>query len=338
MNFHINNVYIHEIALHPEHDSEDFRPPFYVTATSNKVKVPLGPAYVNAITECVNSAQTVIKVFLSMHIETLRSLPALLYVRVIYSSIILIKLDVSASSSDSEIGKILDRESLMTRAYIEKALVQMKRVAGTENRYILSAKFCMILGKLVLWYRQVMQPDTTQGRAQPLAPFKNFSSPYKPDEIPSDPQAFPVPKASFPQPDSMVNAMAAPPMPHPGAAFTIFSSFSGAPQYPTPHQSPFSAPVKSAAQTSAQGIPDLSASYDARTPQSTDYSSPELMDQSDPQLPVPMDVDPCMFDQLQGIDPFTYSQQPNDWMFEGMEYSNIENVPDFDWLSIPEPQ
>ncbi len=44
-----------------------------------------------------------------------------------------------------------------------------------------------------------------------------------------------------------------------------------------------------------------------------------------------------MFNQLQGADPFTYNRDPNDWMFEGLDYSNMENVADFDWLSIPEP-
>ena len=338
MNFHVNNIYIHEVALHPEHDPEDFRPPFFVTATSNKVKTSLGPAYVNAINKCITSAQTVIKIFLGMNVETLRAVPAMLYVRIIYSSIILIKLDVSAKSADSEIGKLLDRDSLMTRVYIEKTLAQMKRVAGTENKYILAAKFCMIFGKLVLWYRQIMQSDANEVRPQPFAPFKEFSSPYMPDEILSDPQHFPTTKASTPLPDSMASAMAAPPMPHPGTAFASFSSFSGAPQYPTPGHSPFPALANSANTTSTERIPGLSAPYNARTPQSIDHSSPELADQSDLQFSVPMEIDPSMFDQLQGADPSTYNQVPNNWMFEGMDYSNLENVPDFDWLSIPEPQ
>ena len=57
------------------------------------------------------------------------------------------------------------------------------------------------------------------------------------------------------------------------------------------------------------------------------------------QYAIPMDVDPSMFNQLQDVTPFTtYNQDPNDWLLEGMDYSNMVNVPDFDWDSIPGPQ
>ena len=336
INFHVNNIYVHEIALHPEHDSEDFRPPFFITATNPKVKISLGPAYVHAITECVTSAQTVIKVFLGMHVETIRALPALLYVRIIYSSIILIKLDVSANSPDSEIGKVLDRDSLLTRAYIEKTLVQVKRVAGNDNKNILAAKFCMILGKLVLWHRQIMQLGANKEQQPSLVPIKSFPTPYKPDQIPSDPIHFQGQETGLTFPGSMAKAMAAPSMPHPDSSFT--SSFLYAPQYPTPGHSPFSAPAVPPAITTAPEIPNLSATYNEGTPQSTDYSSPEIMDQPGQQYTLPMDIDPSMFNQLQGADPFTYDQDSNEWMFEGMDYASMANVPDFDWDSIPGPQ
>ena len=248
----------------------------------------------------------------------------------------LIKLDVSANTPDSEIGKILDRDSLLTRAYIEKALVQMKRVAGNENRNILSAKFCMILGKLVVWYRQIMQPGAiTDQQAESLRPINAFGTQYKPEEIPSDP------RHSGPGfvPESTIKAMAVNSMPNSAATFTSFSSFSGAPRYPTPGHSPF--PSSFMATTNGPEMQTMSthAPVNHGTPNSAaDYSSPELMDQSGPRFDFSMDVEPSMFDQLQDADPFTYNQDPNEWMFEGMDYSNMPNVPDFDWNSIPGPQ
>ena len=289
----------------------------------------------------MTSAQAVIKTFIGMQINTLRSLPALLYMRICYSCIVLIKLDISAASADSEIGKILDRDTLLTRAYIEKALVQMKRLAGTENKHVLSAKFCLLLGKLIIWYRQIVQQHDaqTQDITTSYAPSKDLRPMDPPGGWISQAQHPQASQLNLPPADSMVKAMAAPPMPQPGVAFTSLSSFSGAPQYPTTlGDSPLSDPAKpAAAATFSAEMPDLSATHGGSTPQSSDYSSPETTEQQGPQLSVPMEVDPSMFDQLQGADPFTYNRDPNDWMFEGLDYSNMENVADFDWLSIPEP-
>ena len=287
----------------------------------------------------MTSAQAVIKTFLGMPVQTLRSLPALLYMRICYSCIILIKLDVSAVSPGSEIGKILDRNTLRTRAYIEKALVQMRGLAGAENKHVLSAKFTLLLGKLVLWYRQIIQQHDAPPQSQPSS-FTSFkgAGALKPSDALAAPTQNSHPDQSNILPaDSMLKAMAAPPMPQPGVSFTSFSSFSGAPHYPTPGRSPSSNLAKPATSTTiSPDLPDLSATHNANTPQSSDYSSPEMMEQSSSQLSVPMEVDPSMFNQLQGADPFTYNQDPNDWMFEGLDYSNMDNVADFDWLSIPE--
>ena len=287
----------------------------------------------------MTSAQAVIKTFLGMPVQTLRSLPALLYMRICYSCIILIKLDVSAVSPGSEIGKILDRNILLTRAYIEKALVQMKRLAGTDNKHVLSAKFCLLLGKLVLWYRRIIQQHDAppQSRPSSFTPFKDTGSLNPSDGLIAPTQDPHASQSNILPADSMLKAMAAPPMPQPGVSFTSFSSFSGAPRYPTPGRSPASDLAKPAPSTTiSPDIPDLSATHNENTPQSSDYSSPEMAEQSGPQLSVPMEVDPSMFNQLQGADPFTYNRDPNDWMFEELDYSNMENVADFDWLSIPE--
>lgn len=295
-----------------------------------------------------------------MPLEIIRALPALLYVRIIYSSIVLIKLDVSANSPDSGIGKIVDRNSLMAQAYIENLLVHMKRVANDDHRHLIATKFCIILGKLVRWYRQIMHPGARQEPQTSLSPAQDFGDSSKSDQDLSDFSKSQQPESTLTSPGSMLNAMAAAPMPHPDRSFMMLSSFSGAPQYSNLDYSPYgpnsvafpttpstAAPAAAAPRltTTTAMDPDMPhppslASNDNATPQSAaDYSSPEMVEQfSQQQYTIPMDVDPSMFNQLQGADPFLYSQDPNAWILEGMDYSNLGSVPDFDWESIPGPQ
>lgn len=67
--YHANNIYLHEIALHPDHDAEDFKPPFSV-AMNDSLKHPhtgaLTPPYINAIIQCLSSSDALIETFLNM--------------------------------------------------------------------------------------------------------------------------------------------------------------------------------------------------------------------------------------------------------------------------------
>ena len=67
--YHANNIYLHEIALHPDHDAEDFRPPFSVAVNksmSNPAVGILTPPYVNAIIQCISSSDALLETFLGM--------------------------------------------------------------------------------------------------------------------------------------------------------------------------------------------------------------------------------------------------------------------------------
>ena len=357
-NFHVNNMYIHEIGMHPEHDSDDFRPPFFVTAAAQKPRSKLGIAYVNAIMACVSSAQSVLKIFCRLKSEDIRALPAFLYARILYSAIVLIKLDVSIDAPQSEIGKMVDRESLMTKPYVEKTLVQMKRVAGNDNKCILGAKFYTILGKLVMWFRSVSNGPHMNREAFTFDPTNPMQSANSKQEITLDPQA-----SMSMLNDPIAQAVAAAPIPQ--REPMVFSLFNGFPQAPAPAPSATNSdqgssvlsdttqkpssnvnnmaasnPVTSSASNSTSTFtpPNSQAAQSHGTP-ATDYSSPEMMDASsfsnNSRIPYefPMEVDPSFFRALEGVvDPFTYNQDPNDWFFDGMDYeAALEGVEGVDW-------
>lgn len=154
MSFHVNNIYLHEMALHPDHNAEDFRPPFLVTTTTRaKDGKSISPAYLDAIMICLSSTHALLAAFLKTSIEILRVVPIVTYVRMAYGAVVLTKLHFSAISPASEIGKFLDHNSLQVSQYLNRLVIHLTAVVGVEKNRMAS-KFLMILVKLKAWYGQ----------------------------------------------------------------------------------------------------------------------------------------------------------------------------------------
>ena len=338
MNYYVNNMYIHEIALHPEHDAEDFRPPFFISAEDPKTQPKLCVAFINGVMTCVSSAQMLLKVFNKMSPEDIRSFPAFLYARLLYGCIVLIKLDVSIDSPTSQIGKIVERDSLMASYHVEKTLIQLRKVAGVDSKCIMGAKFYMILSKLVNWYRSLPQggpktfcQDVAMATSVTSATLSSGVNPgVGPQKMAAQTEAK---ESALPTSETTVQREAG--FSYAAGPSQDFSKIPSKPaaetagpentkSSPSPHQSSGAEATSSQAGNS-QGTP------------ATDYSSPDMIDTSSAaRLPYefPMEVDTSMFNQLEGVDPFNYNQDPNDWMFDGMDYSALENVEGLDWSGV----
>lgn len=171
MSFHVNNVYLHEMALYPDHNVEDFRPPFLVTTTTHcRDNTNISPAYLDAIVICLSSTHALLTVFLTTSVEVLRVVPVVTYVRMAYGAVVLAKLHFSAISPNSEIGKVLDHDSLQVSQYLNRLVIHLVAVVGTEKHRVAS-KFLMILIKLKAWYGQhKMQSHSTMNRHEQLEP------------------------------------------------------------------------------------------------------------------------------------------------------------------------
>ncbi|KAL9097948.1 MAG: hypothetical protein Q9163_006295 [Psora crenata] len=362
INFHVNNVYIHEIGLHPDHDPDDFRPPYYIAKElSSKIPAVMNPAYVHAIMECVSSAQRILTIFLCMNIIEIRALPALLYVRVTYSCIVLIKLEISSSAPGSELGRVLDRDSLDIASRLDKVLKHQMAVVGSEGRNILAAKFLLIFKRLISWYNQYrtqgfsggefpegLEPGLAINPENQLVVTSNQLIPSKLVQrgVPKD-YTIPVfgnrptnaPQA-FPQ-TMYVRARAPAPAPAPpGQRFS--ASFSAVQVTPT------TAALGRPMQQAPFEVPQAMLTYQNGSPPLDDYCSPDYYptgvggersgsnSTTPPMVTTKMEVDPRMFEQLQGIgEPFTYNGDPNDWMYDeatmgddGMGLGDLQ-LPDF---------
>lgn len=142
------------MALYPDHNAEDFRPPFLVkTTTQSQQNSSISPAYLDAIMICLSSTHALLTAFLETSVETLRVVPVVAYVRMAYGAVVLTKLHFSAISPLSEIGKVLDHESLQVGQYLNRLVIHLMAVVGTEKNRVAS-KFLMILIKLKAWYDQ----------------------------------------------------------------------------------------------------------------------------------------------------------------------------------------
>ena len=98
INYHVNNIYLHEFALHLDHHIDEFRSPLLLRPSrlKSKSQESLHSAYVDATIECLSSAYSLLETFLSTKVQNLREIPSLTFVRVVYSLVILIKMSFSA--------------------------------------------------------------------------------------------------------------------------------------------------------------------------------------------------------------------------------------------------
>lgn len=171
MSFHVNSIYLHEMALYPDHNAEEFRPPFLVkTTTRAEENSSISPAYLDAIIICLSSTHALLTAFLETSVETLRVVPIVAYVRMTYGAVVLTKLHFSAISPASEIGKVLDHDSLQVSHYLNRLVIHLMAVAGVEKNRMAS-KFLMILIKLQRWHGQhKMQAHSAMNHEEQLEP------------------------------------------------------------------------------------------------------------------------------------------------------------------------
>lgn len=154
IDFHVQNIILHEIAMHLDHDVESFQPPYLIRATTqSEIRRELPPAYVNPITVCLSSTYDLLDTFLCTDIGTLRVVPIINFVRMAYATTILIKLSLSASDPSSRVGQVLDPTSLRVAQYLDDLIERLKSViACNQNR--VAIKFLVIVAKLKDWYGQ----------------------------------------------------------------------------------------------------------------------------------------------------------------------------------------
>lgn len=112
---------------------------------------PPTQAEVAALTTCLSASHEIIRIFLDLGEDTVRLLPIIHFVRVAYALAFLTKLYFAATASNSELGKVINREHLKVEENLE-GLLDMFRKAAEGNRCKPASKFLMVLLMLKNWF------------------------------------------------------------------------------------------------------------------------------------------------------------------------------------------
>jgi hypothetical protein len=160
---HIVNLYMHEVALHVDHNVDEFKPPFTEENLRPVGEEPdaLTPAHISALSTCLTAIEGVFDNFLLFDVETIRCLPVLLFVRVAYAVVVLIKMYFAAAAPNSELGKVINKDDMKVEHYLD-GLVEKFRASSAEEKSRPSAKFLMVLLMLKTWFHR-----QCEGKAPP---------------------------------------------------------------------------------------------------------------------------------------------------------------------------
>ncbi|KAK8125723.1 uncharacterized protein PG998_001482 [Apiospora kogelbergensis] len=155
LSFHVLSLYMHEIALYVEKPNEGMQ---NFNSDSLQDPVPglnetLTAAHIGALSSCLTAIDGIFESFLSMDVQSIRCLPVFNFVRVAYAVVVLIKMYFSASTPNSELGKVINKDNMKVEEYIEKLLDKFRDTA-THEKSRPAGKFLVVLVMLRSWFQK----------------------------------------------------------------------------------------------------------------------------------------------------------------------------------------
>jgi hypothetical protein len=144
------NLYIHEIAIHTEHNVDDFRPGVMAMEDIRKGPEFLTASHVEALTLVLQSSQHVLDSYLAFDLNVARNLPNLCIVWDTYAMVVLIKLYWMVQSPGSHHGPLF-RQDLKVDYYLDAMTHRLSEVAAQRKSPCAEA-FGFIFQKLRMWH------------------------------------------------------------------------------------------------------------------------------------------------------------------------------------------
>jgi hypothetical protein len=163
---------MHELALQTD-PADAFKRPFAPESTASNAA--LTPAYTSALAACLTAIDGIFDTFLGMDPDSLRCLPVFNLVRVSYATVILIKIYSAASNPSSDLGKIIDKDSLKVEQNLTD-LVDKFRAAAANDQNHPASNFLTVLVMVRTWFLKFSQgqpkrdPPTTDSATNEKAP------------------------------------------------------------------------------------------------------------------------------------------------------------------------
>lgn len=141
---------MHEIAMHTDHNIDDFRTPFNSDFKTDVKFDRATAAQIDALTTCLTSIHTSLDCMLSIEPEVVVNLPTHMYARSAYAFIALLKM-FSAVSSDNGLERVFSLADLKVEEYFEKVINHLK-VSGMRPGGRTASRFCMVMNLLRNWF------------------------------------------------------------------------------------------------------------------------------------------------------------------------------------------
>lgn len=145
-------ISLYEPALHNEHDLVDFRPPYTIRALSHPSTLSINSSLqvADVVARCAESAETLIRTFLDVTIETLRSIPVVTYTRLTYAVIVLIKSCISMrvlqSAAIRPYGPSVNMEEILFQ------ILERLHAAAGQECFRVPAVFHQALSNVTKWW------------------------------------------------------------------------------------------------------------------------------------------------------------------------------------------
>lgn len=172
VHYYMNKIILQEYAIMVK-NADGFQPEELIDIGTKAS--PISMASASAIMTVIESAHLLLDAFFSVPDDVIKSYPVINFVRMSYGMVLLIKMYANASLPDSELGKILDAESLKIDHYLRMAITRLKRITD----YRAASKFLQIVLKVAMYHQQrlvnaIPQSSKGQGAAQLIAPLLNL--------------------------------------------------------------------------------------------------------------------------------------------------------------------
>lgn len=154
---------MHEVAMHVDHNVEEFKPPFTEETLHGASEAPvdvLTSAHIAALSCCLTSIDGIFETFLQFDVEVIRCLPIAHFVRVAYAVVVLIKMYFAAANPNGELGKVFIKDNMKVEYYLD-GLVEVFRASAADERSRPAAKFLMVLIMLKTWFHRQREGKST---------------------------------------------------------------------------------------------------------------------------------------------------------------------------------
>lgn len=150
-------LYTHEIALHTDHNVDDFRPPAGRPGSkyddSKTIKDFITPSHLDALTKCVVAMKSALDTFIAIFPSpAMAHLPCLSIVWTAYAAVAMIRLDGALRASKSKYAEIF-MPDLKVDYYLDNIIKNLGRSVGASSNSGPVPMFVQAFQKLKVWHQ-----------------------------------------------------------------------------------------------------------------------------------------------------------------------------------------